>query len=871
MPTAPRPNTPQSRSNRRQALPAGGSVNSQLEQTIQGDVQAIETIKKSIMGRPQGPTTRAAASFVDWNKLNEELGQPHDMELIPFSKLRQMRRDPMIAFGLYYIKAMLVRAPWKIVAKDDSGPRPDIAAFVDAAIRPIYARLILQLLSALDFGFAPIAKQFKMEAPSGTYVDVNGNDLPIWSEGSILPVVFKPFKPLPPWESRAAFDEKTGEFNGIIWQGESSGDTQDQTGASGMGASSSGGSGGDEEPTVDVFHSLWATNDRDSVFDSLYGYPRIAHAYRYWWSWQFRWAQADRAFERFAIPPILGYYPEGRFEDDEGLQYDNLDVILDAIEQIRANGGVALPSSLQESSLGERTNLREWALEFLNAPAPQEAFGEVFDYLDVMKLRSTFTPEQAFLEGKGGTSSRNVAGKMQEVTEAGQENLMNELDDQINRFAIPHLLVINFPEFIGSCRKVTTGFAAEDVEFLKQIIQLVGQNPGALATMPVDLDAIFERAGVPLLTPKQVEERQRTLIAQTTTPALGQPAPGQTGAIPNQASATGFSYVSGGHDNLIALSDDASFMSRLPDTPHFEGDDMKRAATRLQAVWARHFARTYSDFAAHVERSGFIGLADDPADRQAARDALIGGLITAAAAKQAADVLVRGWQTSLDAVERVAETTAGLIRRIFRVAATRETGRVGVQAIVPDEERDRWTDERVGHLVATTDETVRREVTAVVADAIERGENPTQIARTLTAHFRDFPQWKSERVARTEAQTAYNTGTIMAARAAGLSQVQAHDASDGTDTSTDEECIERDGNLFEIAAALRENEDEHPNGTLYFTIVPSGEPITIAASDDPDVLACYDAETRTVFLSDAIDPEDRAQYMKALVRDLADG
>jgi SPP1 gp7 family putative phage head morphogenesis protein len=866
MPTVPRPNTPQSRSNAKQPLPSGGTAKSQLEQTLQGDPKAIDTIKKSVLGRPQGPTTRAAATFVDWNKLAETLGQPFDAEAIPFTKLRQMRRDSMIGFGLHYVKTPLVRAPWKIEAKDASGPQPQVAAFIDAALRPIYARFIFQYCLSLDFGFSAIAKQFKMEIPAGTWIDENGNESPIWPDTNILPVIFKPFQALPPEECRPAFDDATGEFNGIIWHGANADDTQNKGGSSG--AAGGAGQGGGEAPTVDVYHSLWATNEKDSVFGSIYGYPRIAYAYRYWWSYWYRWAQADRAFERFAVPPIKGWYPEGKFEDDDGT-YDNLDVMLDAIDQIRANGGVALPSGVQEDSLGNKTNMREWDMEFLSSPLPDQAFKDTFDYLDVMKLRSVFIPEQAFLEGKGGTSSRNVASQMADVFIESQTNLMAEIDDHINRYVIPHLLVVNFPEFIGDCKKVTTGFSSDDIDFMKQMIQTVGGAHPEL--LPIDFRESLERIGAPVLNPNEANAQAAQLVQQSaaSTPPLQAPAPGNLGVVPNANSVAGFSYIDGGAADLIGLSDDASFMSRLPNEPVWESDEMKRATTRLQAVWARYFAEVYGDFNGYIKGLNSTALADttEQEKQDHVQRNLLAGLITAAAAKQVADRIVQGWSNNADRLAKLVTATTSLVRRMLTVAIRNEAKRARVKAKVTQDEIDVWTNERLGHLIVTTEDSIRNELTNVIADAVERGEDPDQISRTIQDHFRDFPQFKADRVARTESQTAYNTGTIFAARAAGAPQLLAHDASDGEDTSTDEECKDRNGTLFDHAQALRENEDEHPNGTLYFTIVPHDQPVDvdIMAADETEYAARFDADSNTVYFSDEFSLEDRAEYMKTLV------
>src|SRR6266568_9262114 len=91
----------------------------------QGAVRANQTALEarnrlvSKLEQDQGPSVAAATSrWVDWGSMSDFLGQPFDSTRIPLSKLEQMRRDPMIAFGLYFIKVFLARAPWRIRCTD---------------------------------------------------------------------------------------------------------------------------------------------------------------------------------------------------------------------------------------------------------------------------------------------------------------------------------------------------------------------------------------------------------------------------------------------------------------------------------------------------------------------------------------------------------------------------------------------------------------------------------------------------------------------------------------------------------------------------------------------------------------------------------
>ena len=58
-------------------------------------------VQASVTGKEQAPGTRQQASvFQNWREEADRLGSPFEVEKIPISKLRQMRRDPMLGFGL---------------------------------------------------------------------------------------------------------------------------------------------------------------------------------------------------------------------------------------------------------------------------------------------------------------------------------------------------------------------------------------------------------------------------------------------------------------------------------------------------------------------------------------------------------------------------------------------------------------------------------------------------------------------------------------------------------------------------------------------------------------------------------------------------
>lgn len=505
-------------------------------------------IRASASGPEQSPSQQQQAIFANWRQVADTLGDPYSVELIPVSKLRMMRRDPIIGFGLSFIKTPHIRAKWFIDAKDANGPNAQIAAHLDHDLRQIYASFVLQWCNSLDFGFQALARRFQFQIPSGTYLapDAKGDlsEQPIWNQGSIQPLSWKPFVALPP-ETVEPLWAPDGSFFGIDYDG---------TAAQGGGASGSAnappsGTGAkkknDDKFEIDLNHALWITNEKDQNFGSIFGYPRLGYAYRYWWSYWFRWAIADRAFEKKADPSILIYHPEGKFTDPStGAEIAYADYALQMGTRMRSGGVITLPSTPYEGPNGP-TNIREWEIDSTQDMMNFDPFDKSFDYLDIGKIRSLWIPEQSLVEGKGGTSSRNVAAEFDSSFTESQAVMSAQITETINRWIIPQWLAINYPEFIqnnGTAKIVIQGFADEDVQFTQQVIQLIGQQQtgiNKLLTL-VDLPKVLDDAGVPILDPLAQKKAQSDLIAQL---QAGQPpgvAPvsgpgGRVGVVPSNS------------------------------------------------------------------------------------------------------------------------------------------------------------------------------------------------------------------------------------------------------------------------------------------------------------------------------------------------
>jgi hypothetical protein len=218
-----------------------GAPNAQL------DTQEAAVIRAAIGAKEQAPSSRVASVFENWRAVADQLGDPFEKERIPLSKLRQMRRDPMLGFGLSFIQTPHVRARWHIKAIGGQNPEQaaQVAAHADENWRASTARYVAQFMNSLIFGFQAIAKRFEFRIPSGTYVTTSDA-----GENSGAADLVRGRSPTDRVEAlrrsatrrrRAVWDKGTGEFFGIEYtpNGASSGSGQSQGGGApgGTGAS----------------------------------------------------------------------------------------------------------------------------------------------------------------------------------------------------------------------------------------------------------------------------------------------------------------------------------------------------------------------------------------------------------------------------------------------------------------------------------------------------------------------------------------------------------------------------------------------------------------------------------------------------------
>lgn len=793
--------------------------------------------------RDQAPSARTRTDYYDPSVFVSRHGRPYSSQKLPINTLYEMRTDALLRFSQLIALVSIFTAKWRI---ECSSARK--AAFIDAALRRIIGRLLMQFFESWNFGWQSLVKEFGLMSPGWTYIDKDASGGPasalVWDGGPEVPaLVWEPFVPLRP-SSVAPVWTPSGAFNGIAI-------VTDGTGGYGFptvplasddvfdvpAAMQTILNNEDQRKKVDVEHSLWVVNERDGQFGSAWGRSRLSYAYKYWWSYEMTLGILNRSVERKGDPTIVVTYPQGSSHVD-GKDVPNQTIAFDIGNKARSGSVLVVPSEVWGEDQGTTNTSPKWKIEYLKPDTDFEKLISVLEYFDTMKIRSMMVSELSFAEGSGGTSSRNVAAETGQRSYEAQIFTQTEWDEIINRYMIPQLADANFPELKDEpARKVTLAFGEDEATLAADIIRsMANADPTKL---PIDWKKELDRFQISSLDGDELAKWERRLSdqAENSTPAA---AP----AVANGAAGTtdtGFYYDA---PERIQLEDEA-LLTSLPKSKHY-ADRAVLAQTRLvRKLWFAVLTAQYEDFAAHV---GKLELAEDENKR--------------------AEKIVGAWRF---VSEKYAQAVKGLSRALSGIFARAGALELSASKMDPklfdptDKTMADWVKVNVGAMVKQVEDTTRRQLATYLAAEIKLGHSADVIAAGLREHFAEFPAWRADLIAREETKRFYNAATLFAAESAGAKQVQALDAQDGP---TDPECERRHGRLFKISEAWSESGREHVRGTLGWRIVPANIELSLryTAPDEADGIAAHvDPDAQVVYLSEGLASEVEGRYLEQAV------
>lgn len=721
-----------------------------------------------------------------------------DPEYISLPRLYQMRKDPMIQMGLHYCKFPLIRAKWAIECED-----PQIAAALKEIITNVYGAYTRLFLNMLDFGYQAGIKQFAQGELHTSYEDERGNQQKVWDD-DVQPLILEPPLPLPPDYVTPKIEK--GKFAGIN---------------SALGVTGSDVESKDDDRFVPPEWSIWTVNEFEEHFRNYYGYPRTGYAYRYWWSYWFRFHMEDRHFEMDADPALQVRYPKGESAEGRGGVRPNRDIALDIGNDLRGGATIAWPSEVHIDDTGKITTTPLWDASFLEGGENLQAFRESAEYLDVLKLRSVLVPEQALIEGKGGTSSRNAAATYTDVFNESLAETGDQLAAYWNRYLVQQLVEANWGQDAPRATMVMTGFEESDLVLAGELIKLAFTlDPNAI---PIKFEDLIRAVNLPVMSVKEQKDREGELQEQheeeerkaaEVAKLQREEANAAQPEGPEVGGSQGLSQpvVVHLHQGEKLVDSTAPAWARV----EYERREANigQLASRFERDMQRRYEDTIEAVATHIEELGRGDAKLSLAFRHRTRvkkflefyDGLLGFL---SQRRSPVDQELTGEMASMYHASGAAE----LVRLGFDTESW-DVRRMDIQD---------WANEVVGRLLSQSQDSILEIHIRPWLEEQFEGESyrfdpepALSLAQKLRVRFLKYPEWMAKRTARTEARRTYNNASLDVWELSGIKKVRAYDGLGGITGKTDETCLSRNGKILSIAQARVEDAQEHPNGTLGF-------------------------------------------------------
>jgi hypothetical protein len=403
---------------------------------------------------------------------------------------------------------------------------------------------------------------------------------------------------------------------------------------------------------------------------------------------------------------------------------------------------------------------------------------------------------------------------------------------------------------------------------MKQIVQLVGQVKGSV--LPVDIREMFRQAGIPLMSEKQQKQQEQEIAkeAEAMQPSPMAPTPrgmqGYNAGV--EKTPQGYSVYVQPPQRIDLSTSHQGFLAELPSVPAYGDASVRASMMRLRKMMLDRYQEQIASFVEHLRSATSLHLAQQSNQgSQQARAAQQGAQTPAqpavsglspAQAQGVAGASVSAWRGQ-QGVPVIGVALAAILLAIAVRAAKRELKAAHLDT-GPDYESSLrlWADQRASFVLDSIDKTIDGEMTNFLGSELQRETDPSLVADAAQERFADTAQTHADRVVLSEVLPSYNFGMLTALRDAGVSQVQAHDASDGRDQLTDSECRRDDGQVFSVEEALDRSAQEHPHGTLYWTVLSTDnlrvervERLPTHLNGKPDQIAAYDAEAEVIYLS----------------------
>lgn len=399
-------------------------------------------VNKEELSKHGGPLSKIAGAIGSYaGEYN-----PDDISIDTYNKLRM---NAQVAAGLKVIKLPIIGQQWTTVCDDK-----DIAEFIDQMLRPLWYNLLTSILTAVDYGFA--AHEIVYDIQDITLFR-KYEQKSFFSKKS---VVWKKFKSLYPDTVNIKLDEKEN-FDGIVqkWVG--------------------------KDIVIPVEKSFIFTHDKGDSFGNLFGVSRLKPVYDVWYWWISLVTFMMRYFERKGTPPIVVKFPLGQTKDGT----DHADIALDIGKALIGESVVAIPSTTYENTPPK------WDLNYLLDDKRGEMFLSALTFFENKILRGMFVPERTITQDSSSKAgSYSLSQTHADMFLLGEEALLVDIENQVNRYIIRRLVEYNFGSKAPQCYIKIERITDARKGFLKDVFMQMVKTGTAIPAAREIADVV----GVPL-------------------------------------------------------------------------------------------------------------------------------------------------------------------------------------------------------------------------------------------------------------------------------------------------------------------------------------------------------------------------------------
>ena len=373
-------------------------------------------------------------------------GIKYNPDVIALSTYERMSNHYQVAACLAIISFSIQQIDW-FIKTDDA----EVKKVLTYAMDKIWNKLIRSVTKSFIYGYSPNTKVFTVE-------NIDGKDY----------YIYKKIKDLNPANCEVIVD-KFGNFNGFKYA------TSDQN------------------IKIKPEYAFWYVSQMEN--GNQYGKSLLKNVYKPWWFSEKVHTFANRYYERFGEPLVLGRYPSGsKVKDSNGNTVDANKAMDEVVSKIRSHSSSVMPSDRNPD-----TKEYEYTLEYLESQMRGYDFEGYLSRLDREISLGLFLPSLLYGGSKGGSYA--LGNTQTDIFYTNLMGLMDNIVDYVEHYLLPQLIEYNFD------KKVNVKFAyqplsSDSKKNINELVQLLIKE----GIVKPDINQIQETSGIKL---EEIERKEQ--------------------------------------------------------------------------------------------------------------------------------------------------------------------------------------------------------------------------------------------------------------------------------------------------------------------------------------------------------------------------